>query len=333
MSLYGSFKYGTGTLYGTTAGVDAVSPETGSSKGGDDFIIKGSGFDPRQWDDLFDGGSLDTAKWTDISSGTGSVSTGAFRLQLDTGATAGSVAGIESTQTWGNTQGEIRVVVPRFDTFPTTEVVLSALTLYVDANNYAVAKLTMGKSLATLNLVCEVYRGGALKDSKTFENWTRGLSVIKILRFDSVLWFIVNGSVVMRSAQFIQDAATFRISNANQAAAYDVQGVRIEHFYYRPYAVFGKEPVHDTVVVSDKRVRGIVPPSRDSRYRGAAYAGLVDVGVVGVAYGAKVDAFDYFFEGALNIINSVQSGVKMSMISDDQIKTPDGETKGLGGGK
>lgn len=333
MALYGSFKYGSGTLYGTTAGVDAVTPEVGSSKGGDKFIVKGSGFDPRQWDDLFDAVSLDILKWTDISSGTGSVSTGAFRLQLDTGATAGSVAGVESVAAWGNTQGEIRVVVPRFDRFPLTEVVLSSLTLYVDADNYAVTKLVMGKSLSTLKLVCEVYRGGILKDSKTVQNWTRGLSVIKILRFDAVLWFIVNGSVIMRSAQFIQDSATFRITNTNQSAAYDVQGVRVEHFYYRPFAVFGKEPVHDTVVVSDKRVRGSTPPSRDVRYRNAAYAGLVDVGVVGVAYGAKVDAFEYVYESALNIINSVQAGVRMSLINDDQIKTPSGETKGLGGGK
>jgi len=332
MAKFATFKYGSGILYGTATSIDEVNPDRGPSPGGNRFIMKGVGFDPRQWDDLFDGVSLDTVLWTDLSSGSGSVSTGAFHLQLDTGATPGSVAGIESKTIWGNVQGEIRINLPRIAQYPSDVVQLVALSLYVSATEYAIAYIELTPSV--LQLRCEVYRNGALADELIVPlPWTTGVTMLKILRFGSDVYFYANGSLAYRSVRFSSTTAKFRIFSTNGSTSYSLAGIRVEWFYFRPFVVFQNQPVHDTVIVSDTRCRGIVPASRDVKHTEGAYQGLVDVSMIANGDYTKSNAYEYYFVEQFRVINSAQAQSKLSFINDPQLFTPEGEQKGLGGGE
>ena len=321
------FKYGTGVLYGYTTTLTGLDVDSGPSIGGNPFVLSGSGLDPRQWDDDFEGLALDILKWSDISVG-GSLLTGALHLQLNTPAVAGSSAGIESLMAWGNTQGEARVVLPRLAVTPVGSISPIIFTLYVDALNFARFRVDLTNS--TYTLYAEVYRGGAVVD--TWQTaWSYGLSVLKILRWGDSVWFIANGAVVFRSYLFFSSAATFRIEATNEMLNFAVQDTIVEWFYFWPFVVFGDQPLHDTVLVSDFRLRGRVPPSVDAAAVLAAYKGLVDVSVVANGTVTATDAYEYYYVTGLTLVNSVQQSVKMQLINDPQIESPSGK-KGLGDG-
>jgi hypothetical protein len=146
------------------------------------------------------------------------------------------------------------------------------------------------------------------------------------------VYFIANGGVVYTSYDFVTGAATMRVYVDNVAAAYDVYNTQVEWFYYRPFAVFANQPVHDTIIVSDYRLRGLVPPSINVNMTEAAYAGLVDCSVVAVGTYTLSDAYLYYYLSGLSLIDSVPQSTKLSLIGDDQVKTPDNAAKGLGGG-
>lgn len=331
MGYYSLFKYGTGVLYGPDTTIGSVTPIEGPAPGGNSFVIAGTGFDPRQWDDYFTGLVLDPAKWTDASVG-GAVTTGAYHLSLSTGVGAGSTAEIESVMQWGSTQGEARVIISNPASPPLSDVDVFALTLWVNATNYAELYVRLDK-YGGLKLCCEAWVGGLKSgELKSLLPWTTGLSVFKILRYNSDLYFIANGSVICRLPGFLTTSAYFRMSSRNLAAAYDVNVTRVEWFYYRPFAVFQNQPVHDTVVVSDKRIRGRVPESRDVTWQFAAYDGSVDVSVVANSAVTSPSAYRYYYVYGMKSINSSQAGVELSLINDPQLVTPDGELKGLGKG-
>lgn len=328
---YSLFKYGTGVLYGIAADIYSVSPNTGPSTGGNAFYMTGIGFDPRHWDDLFTAAVLDPLKWTDISAGTGTATVASPNLVLSTGAVAGGIAGVESVATWVDVQGEIRCTIPRYTTYPSSTVTTVALQLYVNATNYCQISITLGENSSNINLLCEVYLNGAVVDTYTAP-WTVGTSVFKILRWGTDVYFIVNSAVVLLSHNFVITPATFRIYNDNVAANYDVFNTQVQWFYYRPFVVFENQPVHDVVIVSDTRLRGIAPPSMDNIRQSAAYAGLVDTSIVGKGMATYADSYLYYFVDGLTLIDNVQQATKLSLIDDAQVVTPAGYTKGLGGG-
>ncbi len=242
------------------------------------------------------------------------------------------MAGIESKTLWGNAQGEIRIVLPTVRVYPSAPVKLTALSLYVNATEYVIAYIELTSD--TLQLRCEVYRGGALVDEMIVPlPWTTGVTMLKILRWGSDVYVYANGALVFRSVRFVSTTAKFRIISTNETTPYNLQGIRVEWFYFRPFAIFQNQPVHDTVVVSDNRIRGVVTPSRDVRWQEAAFEGLVDVSVVANGDYTKSNAYEYFFEDRFRVINSAQAESKLSFINDPQLRTPDGEQKGLGGGE
>jgi len=64
-----------------------------------------------------------------------------------------------------------------------------------------------------------------------------------------------------------------------------------------------------------------------------AYAGLVNVYVVGSSLASSTNAFEYYYKEKLRIINNTKSGIKLSLIGDQQIVSPSGTRIGLGDGK
>ncbi len=325
MSLFGAKLYGS-FLYGASPTViSAVSPDSGPSIGGQSVVLEGTGFDPRHWDDLFEGAVLDAALWTDISAGTGSVATGTSHLQLSTGATATAVAGIESLASWTNCQLELRTVLPNVSN-PAGTVMPIAFQLRVDANNYAVMYIELSSSgVYTLN--CDVYRGGVSVGSYS-QVCSRGVSNLRILRWDRTVYFIFNGVVVYYSSQFVATVATFRVYSSNLAVNRDVVST-VEWFYWRTFIVFDNELIHSPTVVSDYRVRGFTPPSVNDKATSAAYAGLVDVSTVGTTTDTSTDAYEYYFKDRLRVMNIPQFDIKLSVIDDDQLITKTSESKGL----
>lgn len=323
----GTPKRGDGTTGAPAASITTVYPLTGYADGGEAFIISGEGFDPREWDDLFTAAMLDVAKWTDISAGSGSITTGANRLQLSTGIVAGSVSGIESVNTWTDVQGEIVTILPHLSVVPPIEVELINLTLFVDATNYCEMKVTYDVD-NVYTLVCNVYRSGALQVSYNTA-WTYGAAVFKILRWGSSVYFVANGSVVFSSKRFYNNVATFRIFADNLADIYDASST-VQWFYFRPFAVYEDRVVHDTFIVSDNRVRGGIPYSIDGKDVVSAYAGDVDVSVVGRGSDTDVNGYEYTFRDRLKILNSTAKDIDLQITNDNQLITPDGVKRGYG---
>lgn len=331
MGYYSLFKYGTGVFYGPDTLISAVAPIEGPAPGGNDFAITGVSFDPRQWDDYFTGAILDVTKWTDVSVG-GSVTTGAYHLELSTGAAPGSTSSIESVMLWDSTQGEARVILSPPASYPLSDVDVFVLSLWVDASNYAEMYVRLD-STGALKIYCETWVGGLkAEELKSPLDWSPGLSVFKILRYNSDVYFIANGTIICRIPAFLATIAHFCMSVRNLSAAYDVNSTRVEWFYYRPFAVFQNQPAHDTVVVGDRRMRGRVPESRDAQWQFAAYEGPVDVSVVSNGTAVSHDSYEYYYVYGMKSINSAQSGIEVSLINDAQLVTPDGEAKGLGEG-
>ncbi len=324
MSLYGTKLYST-FLYGISTSF-IISPSDGPSIGGQDFIVNGIGLDPRQFDDIFDGAILDLTKWVDISSGTGSVSLGSSYLNLSTGVTPGSIGGIESLNSWSDCQLEIRSILPVVTSNPAGDVNPVVFMLRVDANNYAVMKIILDTS-GNYTLNCDVYRGGVSVGSFS-TSCSHGLSVMRILRWDKSIYFIYQGSVIYTNSNFITTAVKARVYSNNISQNYDVTSL-VDWFYWRTYVAFDEQIVHSPTVVSDMRLRGITPASINDRDISGAYAGLVDVSVVGATTATSVNAYEYYFRDRLRILNTIQASSLLSIINDDQLITKDNIDKGL----
>jgi len=318
--VYGSFLYGP-----DPASISTVSPDTGPSIGGQSIIVEGVGFDPRQWDDLFDGLILDVAKWTDISGGGGSVSTGASRLQLTTGVVAGGVAGVSSAASWVNCQLEVRAILPSV-TIPVGTVIPLAFQLRIDANNYAMMFVELSNTGAyTLN--CDVHRGGVSVGAYT-QTCSRGTLNLRILRWGRTVYFIFNGTIIYTNSNFVATAATARMYSSNLAINYDALAT-VEWFYWRTFITLDNQLIYAPTVVSNSRVRGFTPPSINDKDVSAAYAGLVDVSIIANGTDTSTDAYEYYFTDRLRIMNLRQFGIKLSIIDDDQLITKSSESKGL----
>ena len=333
---YYTFLYGSGVLYGSDAIFSSLSPETGPSTGGGQFILLGANLEYTGSDDDFSGLGPLAAAWTDITSGVGA--TIAFggpldpNIKLTTGTPAGNVAGIESVAIFGDTQFETRVRIGALTSYPDVKANLYTMQLYIDANNHAEIAVNVYAD-HEVQLECTLTKGGAEAAYYQDVNWTTGLSTFKILRWGSTVYFYANGSLVFRSPQFVSTVAHYRFFNTNLSDTYSVVDTLLMSATNKTFAVFEDVPVHDTIVVGDSRIRGIIPPSVDSRGADAAYAGLVDVSVVAGTVATSTDAYDYYYVNSLTLLDSSQHGVKLSKRDDATVRTPDLENIGLGGGK
>ena len=325
------FKYGTGVLYGVRRALDSISPDSGPSVGGVDFVVRGDSFLFESFDDTFEDIVLDITKWTDISSGSGSVTTGSSHLQLSSGTTVGSVAGIQMLATFTNVQYEAKVNIPPVLSNPTATVTLFQMQNYVDANNQANFIIELDNQ-GTVTLICQVYLGGSLKDEYT-TSWTTGVATFKILRWGTDVYFFANGSLILKSKHGNLLSGTFRFFVDNKTTTYNVYNTVLEYVKNRPYAVFDDQVVHDLIVVSNTRARGLTPPSIDGRDQEAAYEGLADVSIVSDFTQTQANFYEYFYLDSLILLDEEQFDLKFSQIDDATVRTPVLSSRGLGGGK
>lgn len=331
MAIYSTFVYGTGVLYGPAVSITSVDPARGPSTGGNDFVIDGSGFANSNWSSFFEGAVLDPAKFSDISAGTGTATTNSPNLVLASGAVAGGSGAIESVASWTDAQSEIVCYIPSVLSYPSAEVELVSLHLYIDATNYTKVGIYLGTSSSTLVLRADVVRGGSTLSTYE-EAWTSGTSKLKILRWGTTVYVYANGALFHKDTKFINTLATYRVSCSNTSTTYSVS-TRVSAFYWRPFVLFDGRPVHDPVVVSEGRIRGVVPPSWDDKGTDAAYSGTVDVSVVGVGTYTSTDAYEYYYVDQLTVINNESSSIKVSFLSDSLLRTPSSSLRGLGTNK
>jgi len=327
---YSTFVYGSGVLYGPTIDFTDVLPATGPSTGGQNIVIIGEGFDYTSFDDDFTGVGLDGAKWTDISAGTGSVTTGANHLVLTSGAVAAGTGGIEMKTTFDNTQYECKVNIPRPTVYPLSEVHIFTMQLYADANNHS----TMSIILSTdklFYLEVKITHGGSAVETYR-ESWTYGVSTFKILNWIDDTYFYANGSLFMKSKKHTRDVDTWRFYTTNDAATYDIDGVILEYVECKPFIMFDDRPIHDAVVVSDYRIRGVTPPSENVYGKDGAYAGLVAITVVAGTTSMDLDAYTYYYVDELIALDDTANTVKVNIVGDSTIKTPLTVARGLGEG-
>ena len=325
------FKYQTGILYGAVLAFDSMSPDSGPASGGQNFIVRGESFEYPTFDDTFVSVILDPAKWVDISAGTGSITTGSSHLQLSSGAVLGGVGGVEMLTGHTNIQYEAKVTIPTITANPTATVTLFEMQNYIDANNQSNFIIELDNQ-GTVTLKCEVYLGGVIRDTYS-EEWTTGASTLKILRWYTDVYFYANGSLFFKATHGSVLSGKFRFFVDNRTANYSVANTIVQHVINRTYVAFDNQLVHDLIVVSDTRARGLTPPSIDGKEQLAAYEGLVDVSVVSNITQTQADFYEYYFEDSLTLLDEGQFDLKFSEIDDDTVRTPVLSSRGLGGGK
>ena len=332
MAKYSTFVY-SAALYGTSLTFSSINPDEGPSIGGNEYIITGSGFSNTANDDDFEGVVLDALLWTDISAGTGVLATNSPHLLLQTGTTASSICGVETVSTFLDFQGEIRVVIPTITAYPSSSVELIHYSMYVDVNNHVDMVVTVGSTSGTMSLTCSVTVGGSVVDTYTTTSISSGLKAFKILRYNSRVYCYMNNELLLDSRRFVATAAYYRIYNNNLSATYNVSTV-VESFMEVPYVVFGTQIDAEPTVVSDFRIRGLVPASIDDKDQEAAYKGLVNVYVIsGSSTAFSLNAYEYYYLDTFTAIDSDQEDVRLSVISDSQVVTPSRYRLGLGEGK
>lgn len=326
MAKYSTFLYGDGTFYGYTSVIDAILPSSGSAKGGESFVIKGSAFNNTSYDDTFSEALLDLLKWSSLASGTGTITTNSPYLKMSTGATSSSVAGVESVGTFSDFQWEIKTVFPSVSAYPVSSVKVIGVSAYIDSSNYAELSVNLTSSGFTID--ASVVVGGSTVDSYS-DTWSSGTSVLKVLRWKGDVYFYGNGVLLFKSTRFIDTAMNLRIYNSNNSASYNVFNTVVEYAKLLPYVAFGDQ-IQNTIVVAGNRVRGMTPPSIDVRGQEAAYKGLVDVSVVTSDTTTRSNFFEYYYDKSLTLVDSSQFNVKISIIDNDIVRTPDGVSIGLG---
>jgi hypothetical protein len=328
---YSTFLYGSGVLYGFTPVIDYLYADEGPSSGGTAYYIMGENLRYTGDDDVFDAGVLSPILWTDLSAGSGVVTTNAPHLLLSTGTTTGSVAGIGSLHQYLNHQWQVRVSIPRLTVYPDSTVVLFSQQMYVDASNYCLVSVNQGTTSGTTTVSFSVIVGGVLVDDFS-QDWTFGVSTFRLLRWKNEVYFFANGSLVFKSTRFITDPVSYRYFNDNLASSFDAL-CTVEAVNMKTFVAFDDQLDTEVVMVSDYRIRGFTPPSADIRGVPASYAGFVDVSVACQQTATRADFFEYYYENSLTLAKSNQFGLKLSIIDDVTVRTPNGIEKGLGGGR
>lgn len=331
MAKFSTFIYHSGILYGATMALDSISPNRGPSTGGTLFIAEGASFSFPTFDDDFIDASLDTSKWTDISTSSGTAVTGASHLVLDTGSTATSVAGLIMDYAARDTQFETRVNIPPVLANPTAAVNLFTIAKYVDATNYATMSVNLS-SIGEVTLDITLFVNNTVKEVFPLA-WTTGISTFKILQWGTSLYFYANGILILETKQFVNSVGAYQFYCSNQTAAYTISNVVVEYVLNRPFAAFDAQVVHDLVLVSESRVRGLTPPSMNFKDVIAAYSGLVDVSIVSSSVVTGTDFFEYYFEDRLTVEDNTQFDMKISDITELTVRTPYLAKRGLGSGK
>lgn len=273
-----------------------IAPKEGSFRGGTAVRLLGNDLDVSSCQDDFSDGVIG-ALWSNISSGSGTVlergTDGA--VGLDTGSTAGSIAGLRTVATMfdADASASFRLVQDSRPAKNATNII-AELSLRVGTSR---AGIQISTSERGLEMIARVLAGGAVS-SNISATIARGIEpggeiTLRLLRFDRFVRLYLS-TIRIFAFEWPASATSIELLIRNDAAA--VSRVRTDLFHYtrRPVVTLAGEPFEDLVLTGNNRAAGTAPAV-------SARFDLVDMTATGCA-GAPatyLDAFTYIREDDL----------------------------------
>lgn len=251
-------------------------------------------------------GVLDAGFWTLINTGTGSVAEVPLlgELRLDTGTTAGSVAGVRTSATEDDIDIEVSGVAIE-NTAPagaTSCVFELALIESADTSFRLIAEQSRGvssvRAIVTVN--------GGVTFNQIISERTSG-ATLRLQRFGSRVFAFVAGQVRM-DATWQPGTAQIELRAASDATFGGRIVSRIRNWTRRPVILFGSEPLRDIIVRRASLIEGSTPPQ--------ILPDVVDVVINGCqgAQGTEIDGFEYLLSPGIVVFN--QSGATVTTVRD-----------------
>jgi hypothetical protein len=278
-----------------------ISRTLGVTTGGENVTLFGSALDMTTCTPDFTDATLDPGFWTDLSSGSGEVLEVAASqaLRLNTGVTAGSVAGVRTVQVASDVDVEVQAVVLVED-----PLVQSAfeLALYVSADTDFRISVLAGEVTLTVR-----------ENAQTLFNQviatTGGSPQIRLLRVDENVFVFLGGALVT-TASWVATDAQVELRARNSATSASQVATRVTRYLRRPVVVFADQPLTNIEVVSPDQALAVTPARN--------LPGPVDVRLTGCETTKDTipSAFRYFLDPALARVFNVPTGPRITAISD-----------------
>lgn len=228
---------------------------SGLISGGDVFTILNSGLSNAAFEDTFTSGSLNLAKWTDISSGGGSVSTGAgLNMSI---STAGGTAGIRTVASYKNFDVSVRFTYDNTieQLFPSSDITFLRLTARIDAtNNFTIATIwdpTRGPSLRT-TITIDGVTSTVLSNNVKSANKT-----LRLVRFGGRIQSYVGNSLLADFKGWRGDDVNIEVVSSSTSVPIPLQTV-VSKYIPAILVTFGDDIGPASFVVVD-RVVGTTP--------------------------------------------------------------------------
>jgi|LSQX01.2.fsa_nt_gb hypothetical protein len=340
MTLYSENVYGSGTVYGDFAPIGyAISPMSSKSSGGGKFVLTGEGFDPNELSSSFRDDQDNTFNYVtdwmyDVDNG--------ILLQVDDN---GEYFTLNSNEFLKNFQYEIEFTLPKngnfsdeaylqlsFDEgtgFSNTSLNSRIVISVFERNGEYVLRYLHPFEFSDANDLITVNETDMRVGVKGI---TSGRNVLRVLNCDNRTQLFLNNKLLSdKSSKKPSTDQVLLLSFIDEKAGTSPYVISIDRITYMPFMMFGDSILHNLKVVSDKRVRGFIPPSSDFKGRLGYYSGDVRVAIVSGKTVYVTNEFNYFFEKELMIYSS-NDGVKLSIL-DPIVKTPEPFSVGLGEGR
>lgn len=307
----------------------AITPDTGPLEGGTEVRVVSSALDMAACSDDFADGSL-SAIWTDTSSGTGYVlerSDDAV-VELSTGTTAGSSAGLETVETPNNvdvsvTIGVLAATIP----FATSLVVLGELSLIVDPTPSTETDLRVRVEATGGGRVARII---ARVNGQTTTNQfsiigTVGLgtdvaqgavSNFRLIRVGSRVRVYVN-ETLLADLNWVPTVGSIQFQVLNDATDASSVLARARSYVRNPVVVFGSEPMTTITSVGGTRLVGLTPEVPSAQCRDPL---VVDISIEGCGgtTDSSTDAFTYTLDP--NRIRFTGGGKTLTVCNDSVLR-------------
>ena len=282
----------------------ATNIATGTTRGGDELILFGSGLDMSNCTPTYVNGTLNAGFWTDLSTNSGSVveNATAEAFQLSTGFTPNSVAGIRSTGVAGNLDIEILA-----SSLTADSIIQSAaeLALYVSAGTDFRLTALNGRIKLTV-------RENGMTNFDQVIATTGGRPQLRLLRVDNIVYVILGGKLITQ-ASWVSTNCQIEIQTRNNTLRASQSVLRVSQYTRRPVVVFGDNPITDMIVINQDQAVATTPAKK--------IPGVVDIKLTGCSTTTDTlsSAFTYFLDPELPRVFNIPLGPRMTAISDSAV--------------
>lgn len=278
-----------------------IQPAQGFTVGNAPLILFGTALDMTACTPNFVDGQLDSGFWTDLSAGDGEVlEVEATRaLRLNTGVSAGSVAGARTTELAADLDVEVStsVLVPN-------QAAISEFELGLYVSTATDLRLVIRRG--TINLV--VRENNQVLDDRTIGT-TAGNARLRLLRVDERV-FIFLGGVFVVEASWVATNCNIELVARNNAALNGQVATRITRYLRRPVVLLGDTPLTSVEVVDSAQATATVPARQ--------LPGAVDARLTGCSTASDtiVSAFTYNLNSNAARVFNDPTGPRITAIGD-----------------